>query len=216
MQLVESSDEERAERKKDEESAERWKAGASARTSERRFGSHGILRLRSSSEHGESMILQAAAATEADKSEADKKTPEEEGKNVAEGGETVAEDKNGISPTPILTQKCPIKIPEIIPNYRKCFSGRARMISFLFVGFQIPDFQILKFSRLFSNGLGPGPSLGRAWAELGPGLGQAWAWVLGRVKSGPRAWMCTPGLINSRRIGFEKSQILGRAWAGLG
>jgi len=211
MQLVESSDEERAERKKDEESAERWKAGASARTSERRFGSHGILRLRSSSEHGESMILQAAAATEADKSEADKKTPEEEGKNVAEGGKTVAEDKNGISPTPILTQKCPIKIPEIIPNYRKCFSGRARMISFLFVGFQIPDFQILKFSD-FQTFL----KRAWAWAELGPGLGQAWAWVLGRVKSGPRAWMCTPGLINSRRIGFEKSQILGRAWAGLG
>ena len=157
MQLVESSDEERAERKKDKESAERWKAGASAGTSERRFGSHGILKLRSSSEHKESMILQAAAATEADRSEEDKKTPEEEGKNVAEGGKTVAEDKNGISPAPILTQKCPIKIPEIIPNYWKCFLGRARMISFHIVGFQIPDFQILSFSDFETF-------LKRAWA----------------------------------------------------
>ena len=146
MQLVESSDEERAERKKDKESAERWKAGASAGTSERRFGSHGILKLRSS-EH----------RAEADRSEADKKIPEEEGKNVAEGGKTVAEDKNGISPAPILTQKCPIKIPEIIPNYWKCFLGRARMISFHIVGFQIPDFQILSFSDFETF-------LKRAWA----------------------------------------------------
>ena len=114
MQLVESSDEERAERKKGKESAAEFGPG------ERRFGSHGILKLRSSSEHRESMILQAAAATEADRSEEDKKTPEEEGKNVAEGGKTVAEDKNGISPAPILTQRCPIKNPEII-NLRTCF-----------------------------------------------------------------------------------------------
>ena len=93
---MESSDEERAERKKDEESAERWEAGASAVTSERRFGNHGILKLKSS-EH---------------RSEADKKTPEEEGKNVAEGEKTVAEDKNGILPAPILTQTCPIKNPK--------------------------------------------------------------------------------------------------------
>ena len=215
MQLVESSDEERAERKKDEESAERWKAGASARTSERRFGSHGILKLRSSSEHRESMILQAAAATEADRSEADKKIPEEEGKNVAEGEKTVAEDKNGILPAPILTRTCPIKNPKIISNYQNWLGSRSHdFVSFC----SIPNssFSGSQISRFFSNGLGPGPSLGRAWAGLGPGLGQAWAWVLGWVKSGPRAWMCTPGVINSRKMGFEKSQILGQAWAGFG
>ena len=124
MQLVESSEEERAERKKDEESAERWEAGASAVTSERRFGSHGILKLKSS-EHRESMILQAAAAAEADRSEADKKTPEEEGKNVAEGEKTVAEDKNGILPAPILTRTCPIKNPKIISNYQNWLGWRS-------------------------------------------------------------------------------------------
>ena len=205
MQLVESSDEERAERKKDEESAERWEAGASAVTSERRFGSHGILKLKSS-EH----------RAEADRSEADKKTPEEEGKNVAEGEKTVAEDKNGILPAPILTRTCPIKNPKIISNYQNWLGWRSHdFVSFC----SIPNssfFSGSQISRFFSNGLGPGPSLGRAWAGLGPGLGQAWAWVLGWVKSGPRAWMCTPGVINSRKMGFEKSQILGQAWAGFG
>ena len=110
MQLVESSDEERAERKKDEESAERWEAGASAVTSERRFGNHGILKLKSSEHRVKQQLKQTAA--EADRSEADKKTPEEEGKNVAEGEKTVAEDKNGILPAPILTQTCPIKNPK--------------------------------------------------------------------------------------------------------
>ena len=176
MQLVESSDEERAERKKDEESAERWNAARSGRP----FGSHGILKLRPSSEHKETLKLEAAA--EADNSEAqgtrdekafeedeksfnedekareaDQKTPEEQGKNVAEGGKTVAEDKNGISPTPILTQKCPINNPEIIPNDQKWFLGCARMILFLFVQFQIPDFQILEFSDFQTF-------LKRAWA----------------------------------------------------
>ena len=213
MQLVESSDEERLERKKDEESAERKKdeeraerkkAGASAVTSERRFGSHGILKLKSS-EH----------RAEADRSEADKKIPEEEGKNVAEGEKTVAEDKNGILPAPILTRTCPIKNPKIISNYQNWLGSRSHdFVSFC----SIPNssFSGSQISRFFSNGLGPGPSLGRAWAGLGPGLGQAWAWVLGWVKSGPRAWMCTPGVINSRKMGFEKSQILGQAWSGFG
>ena len=213
MQLVESSDEERLERKKDEESAERKKdeeraeskkAGAPAVPRERRFGSHGILKLRSS-EH----------RAEADRSEADKKIPEEEGKNVAEGEKTVAEDKNGILPAPILTRTCPIKNPKIISNYQNWLGSRSHdFVSFC----SIPNssFSGSQISRFFSNGLGPGPSLGRAWAGLGPGLGQAWAWVLGWVKSGPRAWMCTPGVINSRKMGSEKSQILGQAWAGFG